>query len=141
MSAWTEVFLGIIAAATLSMAIAQVGVMVAAGLLARRIHRLVDQVEHDLKPLLAHLNAIGRDASRAASLAVAQVERADHLLGEAAQRIEQTLTTFQATLGMPVREGRALLVGLRAAINVIRDLRGNGRGRQRRGDDEESLFI
>ena len=37
MSAWTEVFLGIIAVATLATAIVQVGVVVAAGLLVRRI--------------------------------------------------------------------------------------------------------
>ena len=141
MSAWTEVFLGIIAVATLAMAILQVGVIVAAGLLARRIHRLVDQVERELKPLFTHLNNIGRDASRVASVAVAQVERADRLLDEAAEKIEQTFTTLQATLGAPAREGRALLSGLRAAIGAILDLRGNGRGRQRRGDDEESLFI
>ena len=141
MSAWTEVFLGIIAVATLAMAIVQVGIIVAAGLLARRIHRLVDQVERELKPLFTHLNNIGRDASRVASVAVAQVERADRLLDDAAGKIEQTFTILQATLGAPAREGRALLSGLRAAIGVIRDLRGNGRGRQRRGDDEESLFI
>ena len=141
MNAWTEVFLGIIAVATLATAIVQVGIIVAAGLLARRIHRLVDQVERELKPLFAHLDNIGRDASRVASVAVAQVGRADRLLADAAGKIEQTFTTFQAALGAPAREGRALLSGLRAAIGVILDLRGNGRGRQRRGDDEESLFI
>ena len=141
MSAWTEVFLGIISVATLAMAVAQVGVIVAAGLLARRISRLADQVEHELKPFFAHLNAIGRDASRAASLAAAQVERADRLLGDVAQKVEQTLTTVQATLVAPAREGRALLSALRAAINVIRGMRGNGRGRQRRGEDEDTLFI
>ncbi len=141
MNAWTEVFLGIIAAATLVMAIVQIGVIVAAGLLARRISRLVDQIEQELKPLFAHLNAIGRDASRAASLAVAQVERADDLLGDAARKIEQAFTAFQATVATPAREARALLSGLRAAIDVIRDMRGNGRARQRRGEDEDTLFI
>ena len=78
-SVWAEVFLGIIALATLAMAIAQIGVLVAAGRLARRVGRLIDQVELELKPVFGHLNAIGRDASRAAALATAQVERVDRL--------------------------------------------------------------
>ena len=65
MSVWSEVFLGVIAVATLAMAIAQVGVFIAASLLARRVARLMDQVERELKPAFGHVNAIGRDASRA----------------------------------------------------------------------------
>ena len=37
MSVWSEVFLGVIAVATLAMAIAQVGVLIAASFLARRV--------------------------------------------------------------------------------------------------------
>ena len=40
MSVWSEVFLGVIAVSTLAMAIAQVGVFIAASLLARRVGRL-----------------------------------------------------------------------------------------------------
>ena len=42
-SVWAEVFLGVIAVATLAMAIAQIGVLVAAGRLARRVGRLLDR--------------------------------------------------------------------------------------------------
>ena len=141
MNAWADAFLGIIAVATLATAIVQVGVIVAAGLLVRRINRVADQVEHELKPLFTHLNAVGRDASRATSLAVAQVERADRLFGDIAQKIEHTLTAAQATIVAPAREGLALLSALRAAIDVLRDRRGNGRARRRRGEDEDALFI
>ena len=134
-----ELFLAIIAVATLASAIVQVGVIVAATLLVRRINRLATQVEQELKPLFAHLNAIGRDASRAASLAVAQVERVDRLLGDATRKIEQTLNTVQATIVAPAREGLALLSALRAAMDVLRDKR--GRARQRGGDEEDALFI
>ena len=134
-----ELFLAIIAVATLASAIVQVGVIVAATLLVRRINRLATQVEQELKPLFAHLNAIGRDASRAASLAVAQVERVDRLLGDATRKIEQTLNTVQATIVAPAREGLALLSALRAAMDVLRDRR--GRARQRGGEEEDALFI
>jgi predicted PurR-regulated permease PerM len=134
-----ELSLAIIAAAMLVSAIVQVGVIVAAGLLVRRINRLATQVEQELKPLFAHLNAIGRDASRAASLAVAQVERVDRLLGDATRKIEQTLNTVQSTIVAPAREGLALLSALRAAMDVLRDKR--GRARQRGGEEEDALFI
>lgn len=136
-----DVFLGIIAVATLAIAIAQIGVMVVAGRLAQRVGRLAEQIDRDLKPLFGHLNAIGRDASRAAALATAQVERADQLFGDLASRIELTLNGLQATMGVPAREGRALLAGLRAAIQALRELRQEGRARQSRSEDEDALFI
>ena len=44
MIVWRDVFLGVIAVATLAIAIAQVGVIIAAGLMARRVGRMVDQL-------------------------------------------------------------------------------------------------
>jgi len=136
-----DLFLGLIAVATLAIAIAQIGVMVAAGRLARRVERLAEQVERDVKPLFGHLNAIGRDASRATALAAAQIERADQVFTDFAVRLDQTLNTLQATIGAPVREGRALVKAFRAAIDAVRELRRNGRGRAGRSDDEDALFI
>ena len=132
MTPWAEIFLGVIAVAT-------VGVIVAAGRLARRVDRLADQVENDLKPLFTHLNAIGRDASRAMALATVQVERADKLFGDLAAKVEETVTILQANLVTPAREGRALLAALRAALGAIRSAR--GRGRQTRAEEEDALFI
>ena len=137
---WRDVFLGVIAVATLAIAIAQVGVIIAAGLMARRVGRMVDQLERDVKPLFSHLNAIGQDASRAVALAAAQVERADQLFTDVAVRIEQTMNVVQASIGGPAREGRAMLGAFRAALQAIRELR-NGRARQGRGDDDDALFI
>lgn len=140
MIVWRDVFLGVIAVATLAIAIAQIGVIIAAGLMARRVGRMVDQIERDVKPLFGHLNAIGGDASRAVALAAAQVERADRLFGDVALRVEQTMNAVQESIGGPAREGRALMGAFRAALQAIRDLR-NGRARQGRGDDDDALFI
>jgi hypothetical protein len=137
---WRDVFLGVIAVATLAIAIAQIGVIIAAGLMARRVGRMVEQIERDVKPLFRHLDAIGGDASRAVALATAQVERVDQLFGEIAVRVEQTLNTVQASIGAPAREGRAMMSAFRAALQSLRDLR-SGRTRQGRGDDEDALFI
>jgi hypothetical protein len=136
-----EICLGVIAAATLAIAVAQVGVMVVAGRLARRVDQLSNQFEHEIKPIFGHLNAIGRDASRAAALATVQVERADQLFSDFVQRVDQALNSMQSTLGTPAREGRALFRGFRAAFQAIRELRQNGRSRQGRSDDEDALFI
>ena len=127
MSVWSDVFLGVIAVATLAIAIAQLGVMVAAGRLARRVERLTDQFEQEIRPLLGHLTAITRDASRATALATAQVERVDHLFGDLAGRVEKGLAGLQSAIGGPAREGRALLVAFRAAFEAIHEVRGSRR--------------
>lgn len=140
MIVWRDVFLGVIAVATLAIAIAQIGVIIAAGMMARRVGRMVEQIERDVKPLFGHLNAIGADASRAVALATAQVERADKLFADVAVRVEQTLNVVQASIGRPAREGRAMMGAFRAAMQAIREIR-TGRRRQGRGDDEDALFI
>jgi hypothetical protein len=137
---WRDVFLGVIAVATLAIAIAQIGVIIAAGMMARRVGRMVEQIERDVKPLFGHLNAIGADASRAVALATAQVERADKLFADVAVRVEQTLNVVQTSIGRPAREGRAMMGAFRAALQAIREVR-TGRSRQGRGDDEDPLFI
>ena len=141
MSARAELFLGIIAAATLAMAIGQIGVVVFAGLMARRVAKLTETVEQELKPIFGHLDAIGREASRTAALAAVQVERADKLFADVAVRVDQALATVQTTIETPAREGRALMSAFRAAFDVIREMRRNGRGRGGRGEDEDALFI
>jgi hypothetical protein len=136
---WTLIFLGIIALATLTTAVVQVAVLLAASRAAGRLERLAEQFEQDIRPLLGHLNAIGRDASRAASLAAAQVERADQLFADLTQRVEQTMQTIQGAVGGTAREGAAVLAGLRAALTVLRETR--ARRARSRADDEDALFI
>jgi hypothetical protein len=135
-SAWSEIFLGVIAAATLSMAIVLVGVLVAASRLARRVGHILDQLEQEMKPLFVHLNALGRDASRAAALAGAQVERVDRVFTDLAQRLDHIVRTAQGILDGPAREGRAIVTALAAVFRAMR-----GRPRHARSEDEDALFI
>ena len=141
MSGWSEVFLGIIAVATLATALVQIGVLVAAGLLTKRLARLADQVERELGPVMASMNAIGKDAARAASLATAQVERVDRMFGDAALRLDSTLGAIQAAVAAPARESAALMSGLRAALNALRVSMPNRPQRSRSSDDDDALFI
>jgi len=134
-----DILLGVIAVATLAIAIAQIGVMVVAGRLARRVERLTERLEREVAPLFGHLNAIGRDAARATALAAVQVERADKVLADIAVRIDAVLTSLQSTISVPAREGRALFSAFRAALDAVRELRRSGR--RGRTDDEDALFI
>lgn len=137
MSDWAGVFLGIIAFATLATSIVQIGVLIAAGRLARRVERLAAQVEEEVRPLFRHLDAIGQEASRTASLATAQVERADALFADLARRVESTVGSMQQTIAAPARETVALLRGVQAALTAIRQ----GRARRTGAEDEDALFI
>ena len=137
----TDLFLGIIAAATLVMAVLQVGAIMYAGLLARRMARLLDRLEQELKPLSDSVNAIGRDAARASALAAAQVERVDQLFTSVTDRIEQTAQALQKAATIPAREGAALLAALRAAVGAFREQRERASARSGRSDDEDALFI
>jgi len=137
---WRDLFLGIIAVAMLAVAITQIVVVVAAASAAKRVGEIADQFEREVKPLFGHLNAIGRDAARAAQLATAQVERADRLFADLTARIDETLNVVQSSVLAPAREGRALLSAARAAFHAIGELR-RARARQSRSDDEDALFI
>ena len=139
MNLWAVFFLGVIAVATLATAVLQIGVILYAGRLARRLTDLADDIQRELKPLAAAANTIGRDAARVASLAVTQMERTDRLFADLAICIEATVAIVQRTVLAPVREGKALLAVLRAALAVFRGIR--RRRREKHREDEETLFI
>ncbi len=141
MSFWAEVFLGVIALATFTMAAIQVGVLVYGVSVARRIDRLLSHVEQEMKPLAESVNTIARDAARVSSLAAGQAERIDRLVTELTARIEQTASTLNDAILRPLRDGAAVMAGARAAVEVLRGMM-PGSGPKRSGaDDEDALFI
>ena len=127
MSHWGEVFLGVIAVATLATSVILVALLVAA---------------QELKPVFGHVNAIARDTARAASLAAAQVERADRLFTDLTRRVDETLGAFQNALTGPIRAGAPLsaaLMTFRTVFALVRDLR--ARRKRSRAEEEDALFI
>ena len=141
MSFWAEVFLGIIALATLTMAAIQVGVIVYGMGVARRVDKLLTQVEQEMKPLADSLTTIARDAARISSLAAGQVDRVDRLVNDITVRLEQTATTLQDAILRPLRDGAAIMTGVKAAIEVIRELTRRPGAVRSRAEDEDALFI
>ncbi len=140
----TDVWLAIIALAVALMAAIQVGAIVLGLRLARRVDQLTTEIERDVKPLIKNLTAMTAEASRAVTLASAQVERADRLLGDLALSAERTIAVASQLVGGPAKNGFALFSAARAAYSAFRDLRDGARRRQAyrsSPDDEESLFI
>jgi hypothetical protein len=135
---WDSVFLGAIAAATLVMAIVQVGAVVAGARLARRLEQLADEVHRDIRPLVARATEVADEARRAAALAGQQVERVDRLLYDVSQRVTDTADVLQRTVVGPIREGSAILAGLKAGFEALRGVRSS---RSARVEDEDALFI
>jgi hypothetical protein len=134
---WSDIFLGVIAAATSAIAIVLVTFIVTARRVALQIGRLLEQLEGEVRPLFGHLDAFGRDAARAAALASAQMERIDHVLNELTLRADQAVHSLQDTLAAPAREGRAIWSALLAALRTAR----GGASRRPRSDEEDALFI
>jgi hypothetical protein len=136
---WPTIFLAVIALATLAMAAVQIVIGLWISALMKRLTR---QMEEEIKPVLANVSSITGNAARVAALAVAQVERADRLIGDVARRVDETTAVIQSVLVAPAREGRAVLAALAAALSAFSELR-RGRGRSRSGglDDEDPLFI
>jgi hypothetical protein len=140
-SFWAEVFLGVIALATLTMAAIQVGLIVYGWSVARRVERMLNRVEQNMAPLADSINAIARDAAQISSMAVGQVERVDRLVTDLTNKIEHTAATVQDTILKPLRDGAALMAGIKAAIMVLRELTSRAGDGRSRTDEEDALFI
>jgi hypothetical protein len=133
------VLLGVIAVATLAMAAVQVGLVIAAIRLGRQVQELKGWVEVEIRPLIANLSAASTKAVRVTQVAVDQMERVDRLFGDLARRVDEGSRLVQATLLGPLREGRALLAAVAAALGALREVR-QSQEPSTLGDDDP-LFI
>ena len=140
MSGWSEVFLGVIALATVVMAVIQVGVIVGLRHTARRAEDLMSTVQQDVRPLIARATAVAEEASRTTALATAQAQKLDRLVTDLARRVDETAALVQHAIVTPAREGMALVAGLRAGLAAIRGFR-ERRERHRQAEEEDTLFI
>jgi hypothetical protein len=138
---WSETFLGIIALATLVMAVIQAGAIVAAGRLARQAQQMLTTVQQDIRPLLAKANELADEASRTAVLATAQAEKIDRLVTDLSARIDQTAAVVQTAIIAPAREGMALMAALKAGLGALRGYKALRPHHGRTADEEDPLFI
>lgn len=136
----SDVFLGVMAAAVVVMAAIQVGAIIYMAQLARRVDQLATKLEREVSPLLVSLTEVGQTAGRAASLALAQVQRFDRVFEDLSVRLQETMTIVQNAVVTPVREGAALVVAVKTALAALRGL-GAPRRPGERVEDEDALFI
>lgn len=130
--------MGVTAVAVLIIALIQVVVGVVLLRISKEAVEAIKDLRNEVKPLIQKATKVADDAGRVSALALTQVERVDHLMSSTALRIDDTLQLVQSSVLAPVRQGTAVLAGLKAAMAVFRARQDKGRyGR----DDEDALFI
>jgi len=135
-------FLGLIAAATVAMAIGQIGLLIAVLRLARRVDAMSVRVEREIGPLAERLTRVAENLQQASNLAAVQVERVDRLFAGATKRADATMSLVQGAVVGPIREGLAVIAAVRGVVGAIRSLRGSRTSRAAsKFDDEDPLFI
>ena len=139
-SGWSDVFLGVIAAATLIMALIQIGAIIAAMRLARQAQQVITSVQQEVRPLVAKAHAIVDEASRTVALATSQAQKLDRVVTDLSRRAEETASVLQEAIVTPAREGMAIVAAIKAAFSSLRGFR-DLRPRNGHNDDEDPLFI
>jgi hypothetical protein len=137
----SEIFLGIIALATLVMALIQIGAIVAVARLARDAQKALASVQEDVKPLVAKVSALADEATKTATIATAQAEKIDQLVTDLTRRIDETSAVVQQAVITPAREGLAIVAAIRAGLSALRGFRDMRASQTRHAEEEDPLFI
>ena len=154
MTDWSLLFLGVIAVATLVMALIQIGVIVFAARAASQAQQAaaraqetlasaqqaISSVRDEIRPLIAKANGIADEASRVASLATTQAHKVDRLVTDLTARIDETSTLVQQAIVTPAREGLAIMAAVKATLGALRS-GADWRRRPSRSEEEDPLFI
>jgi DNA anti-recombination protein RmuC len=127
------------AGALVVMAIVQVATLVVIAKAGRQAAHAVQQIQREMHPLIEKAHRITDDAGRITALTLKQVERVDEMITSTSARVESTLGVIEASIIQPIRQGTALISGLRAAMEVVRAWRDRDRRDSR--EDEDGLFI
>jgi Txe/YoeB family toxin of Txe-Axe toxin-antitoxin module len=136
---WSEIFLGVIALATLVMALIQVGAVVALARVTRQAQETLNSLQQDVRPLMGKINAIADEASRTAVIATAQAEKVDRLVTDLSRRVDETAGIVQQAIITPAREGMAIVAAIRAGVGALRRAAPARQGRH--AEEEDPLFI
>ena len=136
-----DVFLGVIAVAVAVMALIQVAAIVVAMRASRRVADTVARFEDDIKPIVANLKSMSADAARAASIASAQAQKAEQLIGDLTARVNNTVAVVEETVVAPAREAYAIVQGLLGALSAFRQGAPAPARRPSTSEEEDSLFI
>ena len=117
----TEVFLGVIAVATLVMALIQVCLVIAGIIAVKRMYDMLLRVENTVKPVLARVDELVMDATASVAAVRVQIDRVEQQAVQVLKRTEQAVQRVQDYLVAPAREGMALAAGARALFGAFRE--------------------
>jgi hypothetical protein len=117
----SEVFLGVIAVATLVMALIQVCLVIAGIIAVKRMQEMLLRVENTVKPVLAHVDDLVMDATASVAAVRVQIDRVEQQAVQVLKRTDQAVQRVQDYLIAPAREGMALAAGARALFGAFRE--------------------
>lgn len=141
MNEWSPIFLAIIAAATLIMALIQVGAVIAILRVAKQAQTTLSMMQREVQPLIAKANDLAGEASKTMTLATAQAQKVDRMVTDLTRRVDETSAIVQQAIVTPAREGIAIVSGIKAALGALRS-GADFRGRTgRHAEEEDPLFI
>lgn len=138
---WSDVFLGVIAAATVIMALVQIGAIITAFKLSRQAQQVLQSVHQEVRPLIARAQAIAEEASHTVAIATAQAHKVDRLITDLSERVEETAGIVQEAIITPAREGLAVFAAVKAGLAALRGLRDIRPRNGRHAEEEDPLFI
>ena len=138
MTDWQVIFLGIMAAALVTMAAMQIVMSLALLRASREVATAVREVQRDIRPLIDKATRMTDDAARVTELALAQIERVDRLVSNLSQRVEETAAAVQGAISRPMQQGVTLIAAVRGVMAAVRDWQGRQTSAR---DDEDPLFV
>jgi uncharacterized protein YoxC len=93
-------FLGVIAFATLTMAVIQIAVLVYAARAVKEAGKAMKEMQRSIEPIILSAKQMTDDAARITSLAAKQVERVDSI-------VDGAMGALKAALGLVAKFGRS----------------------------------
>lgn len=135
----SNLFLGIIAVSVLLMAVLQVGALIFLARYAKRLMGITEELQREIRPLVAKVSAVADDAQRAVSLATKQVERVDAVVTDLSRRITETTGAISSLVTGPVRQGSVVISALRGILTAF--LTSRPERRFERDEEEDALFV
>jgi predicted PurR-regulated permease PerM len=139
-SEWAVVSLVVMAVALVAMAIGQLVLAVAAARVARQATDIAQEIRKEIRPILEKAQKIADDASKTTGIALAQAQRVSQLMDATGKQLEQTIAGLQDAVVGPVRQGTAVLAGIRAVLEIFRNVP-KYRRHGREDYSEDALFI
>jgi hypothetical protein len=102
------------------------------------MNELAGKLRSDIGPLIEKATKLTDDASKVTAMALVQMERVDKLTLSVASRVDETMGVVQSAVVGPMRQGAAVLAGVKAVVGAIREWQNRPRPVH---EDEDPLFV